>query len=386
MTLSPLDESMLHQMPLTFEQSGTSDHRFFDRMILGAFHPDGEAAFIVGMGVYKNMNVIDGFVMAQSHSRRQYNVRFSKALRPVSQSLATRIGPLESNPITPLERIHVSLAEGKYPIALDVEFVSVLPPRLEAPHTGRLDGRLHTDYLRFHQLGACTGELIVDGERFEIAQWFGWRDRSWGIRPFVGGFEPMTGTRTGSGLPSALRSGTKDIMVVHVGFWNGEQGGGVQFIEDGAGKRLYTDGVVGRKSDVQGSGIAVEEIAHEIKFHPGTRVVDRLNLDLQLADSDRWRVECRTIGRPWVYQGGGYDRGFLDGLGHGVWRSDDLLIEQDTYDVTDIEAVVKADGTTIKPAHREQFSRAIVNGVEGFSYSPCIVIGNHPRYGIGSLP
>jgi hypothetical protein len=382
--LSALDESLLHQMPLTFEHAGTSDHRFFDRMILGGFHPDGDAALIVGMGVYKNMNVIDGFVMAQSHRRRQYNVRFSQALRPLHLDLTTRIGPLQSSPLEPLRRIHVSLQEGEYPVSLDMEFQGVLPPRLEAPHTGRLDGRLHTDYLRFHQLGEAAGWLNIDGERFEVGKWFAWRDRSWGIRPFVGGFEPMTGTSTGGGLPSALRSGTKDIMVVHVGFWNGAEGGGIQFIEDGTGKRLYSDGVVGRlDKDGHTTELVVTTLEHDLRFHPGTRVVDTLRLKLTLSNSEMWEVECRAVGRPWVYQGGGYDRGYFDGLGHGVWRSEDLLIEQDVYDISDIEAVVKSDGSVVRPSHREQFSQAVVNGVPGFSYSPCIVIGRHPRYNIG---
>jgi hypothetical protein len=380
--LTALDEALLHQVPLTFEQAGSSDHRFFDRIIIGCFHPDGEAAFILGMGVYKNMNVIDGFVMAQSHSRRQYNVRFSKALRPLAFGNSTRVGPLTFNPLEPFRHIRVSLDEGDYPISLQAEFRNVLPPRLEAPHTGRLDGRLHTDYLRYHQLGEARGWLCIDGERFDIEQWFAWRDHSWGIRPFVGGFEPMTGTRTAGGLPSALRSGSKDIIVMHAGFWNGTEGGGIQFIEDGGARRLYSDGSVGRPDDPMRSELTIANIDHDLRFHPGTRVLDRATFVLQLGNSEQWRVEAQSVGRPWVHRGGGYDGGFFDGKGHGVWRSNDLLIEQDVYDVSDMEAVVMSDGCVCRPTHREQFARASVNGVGGFAYIPCIVVGAHPRYDI----
>lgn len=381
--LTGLDESLLHQTPLTFEHAAISDHRFFDRIILGCFHPDGVAAFIMGMGVYKNMNVIDGFVMAQSHSRRQFNVRFSKSLRPLVFDTGAGIGPLQFSVVEPLKQVRVSLAQGDYPISMDVQFSAVLPARLEAPHVGRLDGRLHTDYLRYHQLGEARGWVNIDGERFEIAQWFAWRDHSWGIRPFVGGFEPMTGTQTGSGLPSALRSGTKDIMVVHAGFWNGREGGGIQFIEDGSGRRLYTDGVVGGSGGAEREQMEVGAIEHEFKFYPGARVFERMDLSLTLKNGEQWRVETQSVGRPWVYRGGGYDRGFADGKGHGVWRSEQLMIEQDVYDISDVEAVVMPDGSVQRPSHREQFSRAIVNGVPGFSYTPCIVIGSHPRFGIG---
>ena len=46
------------------------------------------------------------------------------------------------------------------------------------------------------------------------------------------------------GVASSARTGGKGLFLIYLGFANGKQAGGVQIIEDGEGKRLYTDGEV----------------------------------------------------------------------------------------------------------------------------------------------
>lgn len=381
--LSGLDESLWHQAPLPFAFSALSDHRFFDRLLLGAFHPDGRAALVTGIGYYKNMNVADGFVMAQIDSSKQYNLRFSQALDRHAADVDTRIGPLKSRVVQPFQEIHVSLERGDYPLAFDLQFRNVLPPRLENPHTGRLDGREHTNYQRFHQLGAVDGWVEIDGARIAAENWFCWRDHSWGLRPGVGGFEPQTGTATGGGVPSAHRTGGRGLLLLHAGFWNGRQGGGIQILEDGFGTRIYIDGEV-HPDGPDGAAVSVSRIDHDIRFKPGTRIYERLDLELGLANGDVWTINIEPMGRPLVYRGAGYDSGFDDGRGLGAWRGADLLIEQDIYDISAPEAVVRPNGETIRPQHREQFARATINGVAGYAYTPFFVIGAHPRFGISA--
>jgi len=79
--LTALDESLHHQAPLTFDHVHSTDHRFYDRQLMGGFRPDGEVAFLAGITTFKNMNVIEGFVMVQARSSRQYNVRLTKQYR-----------------------------------------------------------------------------------------------------------------------------------------------------------------------------------------------------------------------------------------------------------------------------------------------------------------
>uniref|UniRef100_UPI000AE5861F hypothetical protein n=1 Tax=Novosphingobium lentum TaxID=145287 RepID=UPI000AE5861F len=194
-----------------------------------------------------------------------------------------------------------------------------------------------------------------------------------------GGFEPMTGTAGGGGVASASRTGGKGLFLVHAGFRAGDLGGAVQLIEDGDGTRIYTEGEV---REGAGAEVEVTGIEHTVQFKPGTRVFDTMRLDLALADGRAIKLDARAVGRPWVYRGGGFDSGFTDGKGQGVWRSRDLAIEVDSYDISDPEAVIMPDGTTAFPRHREQLAMCTVNGNEGSAYMPMFVIGPQPRFGL----
>ncbi|UZW57506.1 hypothetical protein NUH86_18160 [Sphingobium sp. JS3065] len=374
--LTPLDESLLHQCALPMAHAQTSDHRFFDRFVFGCIHPDGDLAIVAGMGVYKNMNVIDGFVFVQ-YQDRQYNVRFSRALHPIADPYGLRIGPLHLDTLRPFESVRLTLEHGDLPIACELDFSAVLPARLEKPHLARLDGRITNDYLRFHQLGKSSGWVDLNGARHPAEDWFSWRDHSWGVRPNVGGFEPFTGTASASGLPSASRGGA-GTLVCYAGFWNGEIGGHFQFIDNGDGLRLYTDGEIVYPD---GRHVEIATLTPRIRFHEGTRIIDFMEVTMGLADGSAIELEVDTLGRPFVYKGGGYNGGFADGRGHGVFRSESLLIEQDVYDVGHVENVAFADGSVGRPVHREQFARAMLGGRPGYAYAPCIVVGSHPRFG-----
>ena len=77
--LTSLDDSLWHQLPTTFDHVGTSDPRFFDRYWFAAYAPDGSAAVQITLGVYRNMNVLDGGAVVV-HRGKQYNVRVSRSL------------------------------------------------------------------------------------------------------------------------------------------------------------------------------------------------------------------------------------------------------------------------------------------------------------------
>lgn len=377
--LTALDETLHHQCSETFEHVFPSDHRFYDRQLMGAFSPDGKAGFLSGITVFKNMNVVEGYVLAQTHSKKQYNVRFSKQLRPMPALMEASVGPMRLDVLRPLEELRLVLERGEYPIAMDITFRGTVPVHLENHHYGRMDGRIHTDYRRYHQIGQITGWMEVDGERFEAAPWFSWRDHSWGVRPVVGGFEPFTGTKTAGGVASSARTGGKGLFLIYLGFANGKQAGGVQIIEDGEGKRLYTDGEV---RNIGSDAMHIVGAKHEVAFKPGTRVFETAKIDIDLANGESWSLNARSIGRPWAFCGGGTDGGFTDGLGQGVYRSKDLLTEVDVYDVSHPENVVFPDGSVRLPKHREQWSICEINGLPGYAYAPMFVIGDQPRFGL----
>jgi len=378
--LNRLDETLMHQAPILFDHAAVSDHRFYDRVVIGGFHPEGEAAFLMGMAMYKNLNVMDGFAAIQTPDRKQYNVRLSKPLRPNSGEM--KLGAFEIEVVEAFHELHLALNGKEYQLGFELSWRKLLEARLENPHFGRADGRVHTDYLRYSQLGSASGEITAGGQRINVKDWFGWRDHSWGVRPSVGGFEPFTGTKAGGGVPSSIRAKGKGMILYYLGFWNGREGGAIQVMEDSDGERIYMDGEVQWAPDSGRAACKIMEVEQDLTLVPGKRIFSRMVVRLKLENGETWEVDAQAMGRPWCYRGTGYDSGFNDGKGLGVWRTDTQLLEQDIYDLSDPEDVIMPDGSIAQPRHREQLARISLNGRSGFAYCPFFVIGTHPKLGI----
>ena len=189
------------------------------------------------MGVYKNLNVTDGFALTQS-------ARAGSAIcasRNDCIPLPSRCGSdrCERNFRAFQDAALWFVSPNEHGDSFDLTFRGFLDAHLESHHFGRTDGRVHTDYWRFSQVGWLDGTAQIDGRTHAVEKWFSWRDHSWGVRPGVGGFEPFTGTRAGGGLPSSIRAGGRGMLVMYLGFATDDYAGMIQLQEDEDGKRLY---------------------------------------------------------------------------------------------------------------------------------------------------
>jgi hypothetical protein len=367
--ISELDESLLHQTADTFDNTSVSDHRFFDRTVIGVQAPDGRLALITSFGVYKNINVMDGFACIQEDAKRQFNHRFSRRLRPDVGQL--KLGPLAIEVVEPLKRLRVRLAPGDYAGSFDLEWKAALPPHEEPRHLSFSNGRIANNYLRFDQFATCSGWIELEGRRTELKDWFAWRDHSWGVRPGIGGFEPVNDHA--NAIPGMLG--------LYCWWLTEDDGGLLQLQEDHAGKRLYMDGHIAfRHSDRP--PLKVVDIQHDMKILPGTRLFESGRIVATTSDGEEWVIEAESVGRAWLYKGSGYDNGYKDEKGLGVWRGD-WLEEYDMYDLSDPEACVLPDGRVIRPMHREQIARVRVNGRPGYAHLPFVSMGRIERYGFG---
>jgi len=369
MELTDLDESLMHQAAVPFQQTIVSDHRFFDRMFLGG-HCAENIKVISGMAAYKNMNVFDGFLCLQKDGR-QHNFRLSRPFLPEAGRLS--VGPLSLEIVKPLEQIRMTLASGSsYGHAADLLFTGIVPVHQEAPHVRRVNGRLEQDYRRFDQIGRLDGWIEIEGERIEVDNWFSVRDHSWGVRPGVGGYEPVTAPP-----PAELKDpAVAGELFIWLAFHAGETSGQFQQFEDGNGAVRMTDGRI-RRGDTE---VAVRSIAHDIEFIPGTRVFSRARLSVGLADGEQLDIEAEALLSPWCYKGSGYDHGWDDERGLGFYRG--ARLEADFYDVSHPENVVLPDGRVIQPWHREQPVRLTVNGIAGLGHLPIINVGVIRGYGL----
>ncbi len=172
------DEYPIHQTPEPVAYSG-SDRNFYDRFFFNGYSADGSIFFAASFGVYPHLNIMDGAVSILKDGV-QRSVHVSRIL--CMERMDTKVGPLSVDVVEPLKRIHLKLDEAEG-LALDVVFEGRHFPIEEPRFTYRQGPRMIMDCTRMTQNGRWTGSMSIDGERIEIADYYGTRDRSWGVRP-----------------------------------------------------------------------------------------------------------------------------------------------------------------------------------------------------------
>jgi hypothetical protein len=188
MTLSPLDDFPIHQVPDVMRHVATSDRNFYDRYYFNCHPCSDEMMLIIGLGQYPNLGVADGFALL----RRGPSHRVVRASRELGlDRMNTTVGPLRVEVIEGLKRLRVVLEPGYGDMAFDLTWEGDIPAQLEPPHFLRWQERVIFDSRRLSQTGRWSGTISVEGEDIEVTpdRWWGSRDRSWGIRP-VGESEP----------------------------------------------------------------------------------------------------------------------------------------------------------------------------------------------------
>lgn len=370
--LSELDDSLWHQIPATFDHVGTSDPRFFDRYWFAVYEPGGSAALQFTLGVYNNMNVVDGgFVVV--HEGRQHNLRVSRSLRPRFEASC---GPMRVDVVQPLQKFQLTVEPGDHSVHGQLEWTGVLPPEEEKPHFSRNRGRVVEEYQRFDQIGECSGWLDIEGTRIEVDRWWTCRDHSWGVRPNMGIPEPVTGA-----TPPVSQVGS---LFSFLFFSTDRLAGHVQVMERGE-QRVYLTGLVRDRASDAPVDIRVRDADLSIELFEGTRRFRSVTLDLALDGGRSLTLRSDALGSAIAMPGLGYSGGYDDGLGLGVWRGDDHR-EIDIWDVRHPSQVVLADGTVTEPVHRIQPVHVTATG-SGFDSAgtgsmTMIANGRLPQHGL----
>jgi hypothetical protein len=361
--LTALDEELNHQAPLPFRVPATSDHRFYDRHWFEIVDADQHIAAMIGLGIYKNMDVSDGFLTVQ-HEGQQHNLRFSRML---GNDLSATVGSLQIRIVEPFVKLHVVAGDPRSPIACDLAWTSTGAPHLEDPHMELRGHRVLTHTNRYDQLGSLSGWIRVGDRVFESENWWGVRDHSWGVRPDIGGFEATGGKRVGGVLWHWL-FGSAGGKTVHL-----------QAREDGAGRLQTLEGMV--RSD-SGQRNRIVSLDHDVKFTRGrewTQVTYRLGLD----DGSQVSISAQPLVRPWAYRGTGYENGFSDSRGVGVVRGS--VVEYDVLDISEPGGVT-LEGEPFVPGHREVPARVAFGSDVGQAHIMVLSSGYVARYGLGTPP
>ena len=175
------DDFPIHQLPVPISEVGT-ERNFYDRYFFNGYNNDGEIFFAIAMCVYPNLNLIDGsFVLVAGGI--QHNFRYSRVLG--QERMNTEVGALKVEVIEPLKKIKITIDDKKYDISASLEFEGRFEP-VQEPRMTLMNGpKVSMDSTRLTQHGRWTGNINFKETSVEVKpeEFFGTRDRSWGIRP-----------------------------------------------------------------------------------------------------------------------------------------------------------------------------------------------------------
>jgi hypothetical protein len=384
--LSPLDETLRHQLPTTYDHAGTSDPRFFDRYWFAIYDPAGaEPVLNAGMCSYLNMNVVDGYA-AMILNGKQHNLRLSRALRPALYTADPQVsvlGPLRVSVLESFRRLRLELQPNDHGLAYELEWSAVLAPHEELPNFSRVRGRVNQEYVRYNQSGRVDGWIELAGKRFEVRDWWGGRDHSWGTRPDVAGPEPHTGE------DAAPFRGGAGFLWSWVTFGTDAVGGHVQLQQLSDGTPTHAEAMLRWPEGAGRQPVRANEIDLEFDVYPATRRFSRasFSFDADGAEPGRWRIDMEPISRSLAMLGLGYSLGYADRRGHGVYRGA-YHEEFDVYDVSHDEDVVLPDGNVERPYHRDCAVRVRVTSpggttVAGAGHAAILPMGSLPQFGLG---
>mgnify|MGYP006191268549 FL=1 len=184
--LTGADEFFNHQIVNTFAAVATPERAWTEKAWFTMMRKDGTLQASFGLGKYANRNIVDGFAGVQIGTR-QLTVRASRLLSSAPELMG--VGPLGYEVVKPLDEIRLTLAENSaQPLRFELTFHASMPGFFENRDVVIYDGRAASDVIRFHQAGSVSGWIEIEGERHEVnpEDWYGFRDRSWGIREHVG--------------------------------------------------------------------------------------------------------------------------------------------------------------------------------------------------------
>ncbi len=320
-SISSWDDYPVHQASEYIRHPATSDRNFYDRYYFNLHSSSADFFAILGLGVYPNLGVIDGFVAVTADGTQ----RIMRASRPLTDRSEISVGPMRITIIEPLKQLRVVVDPNESGVALDATWTGSIPAFEEPRQYLRSRGAVVFDTQRFAQLGRWSGSLSI-GDRDLILDpgvCGGSRDRSWGIRP-VG--EPQ---------PDGIRV---DVSVM-AGMWNympvdfGDHSIIYMCHEEADGNRPLEEAVrVWSDPDRPADWLGRPEWRHEMI--PGTRLLSSSVIMFPEAPDGPIELHAEPLVTNFVSLGTGY--GMDADWRHGMWQGEQEVVQCLSYNVDEI--------------------------------------------------
>jgi hypothetical protein len=363
-TLSPLDDYPIHQVPQVMRHVGTSDRNFYDRYYFNCHPCSDELMLIIGLGQYPNLGVSDAFALVRRGSLHRV-VRASRELG--DDRMNTAVGPFQVSVIEGLRRLRVVLDANPHGLSFDLTWESAIPAQLEPRHYLRWQERVVFDSMRLAQTGRWSGSITIDGETIDVTpdHWWGSRDRSWGVRP-VGEPEPpgiqVKNPGTFYWLYAPIQFDDHSILCI------------VQ--EDEKGRRLLEEAVrvwPDEKRDPEYLG----RPEYRPAYAEGTRDVVSATISFNPPGGKPFDVQATPILPVHMMVGTGY--GLEPDWKHGMYQGPDLMVQGASYDIRKDEDAARMWGM-IDAVARFQYEDPDNGGRVGYGLFEYWALGPHPSF------
>lgn len=374
--LTRMDDFPRHQVVDTMAHVGTSDPTFSDGYYFCFWDPDGEISVALGLRIYPNVDVMEGYATAM-HDGQLQNIRMSRRWSPHYDDL--KVGPLSLQILEGLSVRHLSLSAPEFHggFELEILFEARHSPYEEERRTERLHGRVIRDLIRYWHAGRPSGTLRIGEREFTVApdHWYCTMDHSWGTRQSVGpNFDPGDLPPVPvlpAGRDGLLRLVALVQMPTYTVFF--------QTHEDASGRVQAAQGQI---EYVDGRLSSIVEVGHEMEYVSGSRLLVRAKCRIVDGEGRSIEMVITPTHTPTSPSALGYafeTPGFGDNRGMGVYRGENW-IESDVW---------YHDGGDIVDPHGQHYPyngyigpAAVSDGqVEGMAYFETVVLGSYAPYG-----
>lgn len=356
--LTKADDYPIHQLSLPVATPATSDRNFYDRYYFNGYSRDGKTYFVLTLGVYPTINLIDAAFMVQRDGQ-QRSIFASRHLN--CERLDSRVAPIEVKVLEPLHKLMACVEKNQYGISAELVATGRTALFDEGRMTQSFGPRVLMDATRATQNVDWQGWIELDGEHIDVQGWIGSRDRSWGFRP-LGVRDPQ---------PSAPMAEPQLHWL-----W------GPLHFDDYCFYFHNMDNADGESwhractlVPANGKPLKIQDVDIHLTYRRGTRQISSAELNGRFADGGKVRIEY--FPREVVYmQGAGYNHPIW---GQGTYHGE-YAVHYQTLDVRDV------DPNSIEHIHVQHLSRAVLrlpDGSirEGRGILEQIVIGRHAPSG-----
>ncbi len=367
--LSKFDDFPIHQTPEPVAHPGTSDKDFYERYWFNGYSKTGDFFLGVGTALYPHLGLHDSAVSVV-HDGRQY--AFHASAVSTDEPTDMQIGPFCLEIVEPMRSCRVTVVDNETDFACDLLFEGrtscVEEPR---HHLGRGPRKI-MDTTRFTQLGHWSGWVEFGGTRIELQRENTWgtKDRSWGVRPLIGGDKRGAPPKGGLGGLFFLWAPLNfDDFCLHY-----------QLFDDSLGRPLFQVGaklpVYPTHHDLPGvEDDAVEHmrnLEHQVTFKSGNRMIRQAEIAMtSLVDDARHVVELEPL-FAFRMKGLGYSHPkWVHGQYHG-----EMAVELESWDLDDV------DETAYENQHVQHFVRARYGPHEGIGVLEQNILGPYRKYGL----